>query len=221
MVPRMKRWSMVAALCSLTAVIVLEREAHGGGAITITGNYKPVTPDPLFLYTFTVTLNAPDINDPGTNTFKAGDFFKIDRLPGVDASSLSSAPPTVPPTVVWSSPAFTAAQPQPSAPYASDVAWFFAGTAEYMATTPPGGPVGSSIVLGTFSVESAFDFPPGVVPVPSGTELSYSFTVDGVSGSGMFPIFSVPEPSSVLLMAVGVGMLPTIWLRDRRRRQKQ
>jgi hypothetical protein len=228
MAPRMKTWLMLAGLCWLTAMFVGEREAQAGtvGAITITGGYKPGGGDPPYDYIFDVTLNAPDLNTPGKNTFSSGNYFSIEGLPGVDNASTHNEPFN-PPSVQWAGGALntvTTPDPPASAPFASDFTWNFLGNTVYSATTPQGGPVGASIPLGQFTVQSTYDFPAGVVPFPSGTVLSYTYTYNGETlGSGTFPIISlsVPEPTSAILLAAGAGVLPAFWLRERRRRQKQ
>ena len=227
MAPRMKRLLMLAGFCSLAAMFVGEGEtlaASSAGAITIIGGYKPGGGDPPFDYIFDVFLNAPGINTPGTNTFMAGDSFTVDGLPGVDSNSFHNEPFN-PPGVAWAGGALnTVPTPQPpgSAPFASDFSWQLTGTTVYTASTPQGGPVGSSVLLGVFTVESSYDFPNGVLPFPDGTLVNFTFTADG-GGTGQFPIMnlSVPEPSSAILLATGAGVLPMFWLRERRRRQKR
>lgn len=229
MTPRLKRLLMLAGLCSLAAMFVGEREALAGstsGAITIKGGYKPGGGDPPYDYIFDVYLNAPSVTTPGTNTFASGNSFTILGLPGVDSSSTHNEPFN-PPSVTWSAGASnTVLTPSPpaSAPYESDFTWFFSGSNVYSATTPSGGPLGPTIFLGQFTLLSTFSFPNGVVPFPSGTIISYTYTYNGdTQGTGQFPIISlsVPEPSSAILLASGAGLLPMFWLRERRRRQKR
>ena len=222
MTPRMKSCLILAGLCSLTTMLVGEREAQAGStlaknAITITGVYKPGTGEPPFDYIFQVFLNAPTV--PGTNTFMKGDSFTVDGLPGVDTNSTQNAPFN-PPTVEWSGGALNmvvTASPPASAPFESDFSWVFNGSNVYSVAEGD-----SPLFLGQFTVLSSFDFPTGVVPLPNGTLLTYTFTADG-GGTGTFPIMnaSVPEPSSVILLAVGAGVLPMFWLRGRRRRQER
>jgi hypothetical protein len=228
MAQRLKSWLMLAGFCSLAAMFVGQFEARAGtssGAITITGGYKPGHGDPPYDYIFDVYLNAPAISTPGTNTFASGNYFSIEALPGVNTSSTHNEPFS-PPGVTWSGGAVnTVLTPSPpaSAPYESDFTWLFTGSTVYSATTPSGGPVGPTIFLGQFTLETTFSFPNGVVPLPSGTILSYTYTYNGTTlGSGTFPIISlssVPEPSSAILLAAGIGVLPMFWQRERRRRQ--
>jgi hypothetical protein len=212
---RMSGTWVLAGLCSLTGIFVGAGEAEAGSgtgaAITITGTYKPGGPDPPYDYYFDVYLNPPA--SAGTNTFTNGDSFTIEGLAGVDANSVYRTP------LQWSLFGLTPAIPPSSAPYASNLTFEYAGNQTYMATTPsPGTP----IFLGEFQVDSTYSFPVGVVPYPSGTSLSYTYTIGGVTQTGLtFQIFSVPEPSSLILLATGVGVLPLIWVRKRRTRQRQ
>ena len=217
------RW-ILTGLCSLAAMLAGADSAQAGTSITITGGYKPGGGDPPYDFIFDVYLNAPPLNTPGTNTFQSGDYFTIDGLPGVSSTSFHNEPFS-PPGVQWVGGAtntVTTPQPPAPAPYASDFTWNFLGTTVYLAATPTSGPVGSSILLGQFTVESSYTgFT--TVPFPNGHEVSYTYTYDGgIPGSGTFPIIdlAVPEPTSVVLLAVGAGVLPMFWLRERRRRRR-
>ena len=221
--PMKLRW-ILAGLCSLVALIAGGRETQAGtSSITITGGYKPGGGDPPYLYIFDVYLNAPDVSTPGTNTFQSGNSFTIDGLPGVNSSSLVNEPPTMLPGVAWFAPAFSPGPPPPppnSGVFSSDVTFTFGGSDVYSATTPPGGPVGASVLLGQFTVLSTYDFTSP--PYPPGFLVTYTFTANG-GGSGTFPIMdlSVPEPTSMALLGIGAGGLPLFWLRNRRRLPKQ
>jgi hypothetical protein len=204
----MKNTWILAGLCSLTTMFIGVRDVQAGSSsITITGGYKPGGGDPPFTYIFDVSLNAP--TSTGTNTFQNGDSFTIDVLPGIHQSQV---PPTIIP-LQWSLFSLTDEPPPSSAPFAADVQFKYEGSTPYMVSTPPGG----SVFLGKFEITSTYNFPTGVVPYPSGTVLDYTYTIDGQTqqGSGTFQIFSVPEPSSLILLAAGA--LPLIWLRQRMR----
>ena len=107
-------------------------------------------------------------------------------------------------------------QPPASAPYSSDFVWTFEGSTVYSVSNGQ-----APLLLGVFTLQSTYDFPNGVLPLPNGTLITFTFTADG-GGTGTFPIMnlSVPEPSSAILLAIGVGGLPMFWLRERRRRQR-
>ncbi len=211
------RW-IVAGLCGLTAMLVGLRDAEAGSSsITITGGYMPGGGDPPYDYIFNVYLDAP--STPGTNTFKYADSFTIDGLPGVETGSTSNEPSDFP-TVVWAAQASDKVlTPGGTAPYQSDFTWTFAGTTTYTATTPPGGPMGASVWLGTFTVESVYANCT-TTPFPPGAQVDFTYTLDGgtQTGSGSFQIMSIPEPSSLILLAVGAGVLPLIRLRKQSRR---
>ena len=87
----------------------------------------------------------------------------------------------------------------------------------------PQGP--ASVFLGEFTVTTTVDYPEGVTPYPPNAVLQFTFILDGVTGIGSPPITvnlqSVPEPSSVLLLAGGIGVLPVALLSKRRRRQRE
>jgi hypothetical protein len=208
----MKKTCILAGLCSLTTMFIGLRDVQAGSSssITITGGYKPGGGDPPYDYIFNVYLNAP--SSTGTNTFQNGDSFTIDVLPGIHQSQVPST--TIP--LQWSLFSLTDVAPPSSAPYAADVQFKYGGTTPYIESTPPGG----SAYLGQFEITSTYNFPTGVVPYPSGTVLDYTYTIDGQTqqGGGTFQIFSVPEPSSFILLAAGAGVLPLIWLRQRSRR---
>ncbi len=204
----MKSRSILAGLYVVTAMVVGVSEAEAAGtSITITGVYKPGGGDPPYDYIFNVYLNPPAV--AGTNTFQMGDSFSIEGLAGVDDTSLYHTP------LQWSLFALTPAMPPASAPFASNLTFEYSGSTVYSASNPI---PGTSVFLGQFEVVSSYDFPNGVVPYPSGTTLSYTYTIGGVTTQGNgFQIFAVPEPSSALLFAVGSGILPVMWLLKRRR----
>ncbi len=206
----MKRTWILAGLCSLTTMFIGLRDVQAGSSsITITGGYKPGGGDPPYDYIFDVYLNAP--SSTGTNTFQNGDSFTIDVLPGLRSTTV----PSIVIPLQWSLFSLTDVTPPSSAPYAADVQFEYVGSTPYTVSTPPGG----RVYLGQFEITSTYDFPTGVVPYPSGTVLDYTYTIDGQTqqGGGSFQIFSVPEPSSLILLAAGAGVLPLIWLRQRLR----
>jgi hypothetical protein len=224
MTRRMKSKWFLAGICSFSAMLCAVNEVRAAStisSITIKGGYKPGGGDPPYDYIFQVYLDAP--SGPGTNTWVSSDSFTIEGLPGVNGSSTHSEPfQSTPPTVLWSAGAsnevFPPSPPAP-APYASDFTWVYSGTTVYTATTPTSGPMGASVLLGTFTIDSSYqDFT--IPPFPNNTPVVYTYTGAPVGVTLTFPIMdlSVPEPSSAILLSVGFGgMLPVFWLAKRRR----
>jgi hypothetical protein len=221
----MKGTWILAELGVLAAMIGDGHEAHAGStAIVVKGGYKPGTGDPTYDFIFQVYLQAPV--GTGSNSLMTGDSFTISNLPGVTSSSLTSVilPSPLPaPDYSWSYPTFTnhSINPYLSPPYlgptySADVHWAYTGSSTVTTST-------NAIYLGQFSIQSIYDFAPGQLPIPNDAIIKYSFTFDGQtqSGDGTFPItnLSVPEPSSVILLLAGAGMLPLCWLCEQRQRQ--
>jgi hypothetical protein len=182
----------------------------GGGAearagtkgITISGGLMPGTGDPPYNYIFEVFL------DPGFEVDQF-DFFKINGLVGVTASSLSHQPPPNPPTFAW--------DPNPGS---KTITWTSLGTAPIQNSNPVGS--NEEVDLGQFIVQTSENFPNGP-PLPPGSMIPYNFSIhllhDGpATGSGVI-ILAVPEPSSIILLALGAAALPVIAARRRRRRR--
>lgn len=215
MAPRMKSWLKLAALCSLAAMFVGEREAQAG-AISIKGKYMPGGGDPFYTYVFDVTLDAP--TGPGTNTLESGDSFTVKDIPGVTTGSGSTGPPGL-----WTFPVIT---PTQMSPPIADVQWIYAGP-NVSASNPATPQSPASVFLGEFTVTTTVNYPTGVTPFPpTGTGvLTYTYSYDGQTqtGSGQVTVSlqSVPEPSSALLLAAGTGVFPVLLLSKWRRRQRE
>jgi hypothetical protein len=204
-IPDRGAWILVG-LTTLAALLISAPEAEGT-SITITGQQRPGTGDPLWYFLFDVTLqtNSPPI--------LAGNSFTIEGLigvtpPGFPASGDSGSSVSGPnsswiPSITSSSAGGTIL------PYASDVTWTYDGSIPISASSAP-------IDLGLFTVETTVSFP--TPPYASGTLIYYSYNIgaESVSGSGSFPM-SVPEPGSLTLLAIGAGVLllslPTCWRR--------
>jgi hypothetical protein len=210
----MRRGFTVAWIMAGVAVIGVMTAGGGGEAragtigITINGGFKPVAGDPPYLYILDVYL------DPGFEV-KANDLFTVFDLNGVTNGSLTHQPPPPgqSPAVAW--------VPDPEL---DQTTWTFLGTSVIQNTNPVGSNI--EVYLGQFEVLTTEDFPPGTTPVPPNNPTTYTFQIsdlngDPVSGGGTFPMVdlgAVPEPSSIVLLALGVAALPAIAARRRHRR---
>jgi hypothetical protein len=225
MARRIRESSIVAGLAMLGATLAGGREAQAAGtlpaAITISGGLVQGPGDPLDIYEFGVDLVNGSISYSGTGPATA--FFTIHGLVGVtpslfptstDLGSMTTEP-TIAPAVVWS-PGINLTIA--TAPYASDITWSYMGSS--VLSTP------DTLSLGIFTIETSQSFPKGQPPVPYGSTISYSYTINdnsgnSLSGSGTFLLQqgSIPEPSSVILLLAGGGGLPLLIVRERRRRR--
>jgi len=185
--------SIFIGLSTLGAVLTSGWEANGA-SITITGHQRPGSGDPIYEYIFDVTLQS-------NSTIQASDYFTINSLLGVtppnfpalgDQGSSSSAPstdwsPTIGPVTLSSS------------PYASDLTWTFSNSTPISAGSSP-------VDLGEFTVDtvSSFSSPPYL----DGTLVYYTYNINGqtVSGGGSFPMTTVPEPASLIMLAMVSGV---------------
>jgi hypothetical protein len=149
----------------------------------------------------------------------ATSFFTINGLVGVTPPGFPSGSDTgsmttqheLPPSVVWT-PSINLASA--TSPYASDVTWSYFGN----------NPVSTldTLFLGSFTVETTQRFPVDDPPIPVGSTITYTYTINDGSGrsttnSGSFLLNAVPEPSSVILLLAGGGGLPLLIFRARRR----
>lgn len=192
-------WSL-AGLAVFGTMLAGGAEARAG-AITIMGGYVPYG-DPQFEYIFDVELN------PGSSVYY-GDHFTIDGLVGVTTGSLSN----VVSSYLWLTP--TINQTSTTGPGSSDVTWAYGGT------TPIDDSTGTNpIALGTFEILTTYSFPPGQLPIPPGSPITYTWSVNHgtVTGSDTFNIQSLPEPSAVLLLLTGAAMPALAVVRRRLRR---
>jgi hypothetical protein len=204
---RIKGVWIAVGLAVLWATVGVGEVRAGTIGITIKpGGIKPGTGDPPYDFVFDVLL------DPGFEV-KAADSplnnFQVLGLVGVGTDSLTHQPTSIP-TVVWT--------PDPQNQSAR---WTFLGNT----SIPNNNPVGSNkeVSLGEFIVQTDKSF--SSPPVAPGTLMHYNFTVfdlttnTTVSGTGTFTLIllGVPEPSSLVMLAVGAAALPaiTVWRRRR------
>lgn len=195
---------VATGLALFGTMIAGDREAQATVAakpgITITGEATPVIPDPVYDYTFSVTLNNNlSYLDPG-----GVDSFTITGLPA-SGTILSASPNDV------SSWEFTY-----NTTGSTSITW-----------TYENGPVltQSSNPIGPFTVEISFLSSSGIPT--TGSTLGYSYTIDGGMSSGNSmqsgspPIVLnavVPEPSSamIVLLTGGSGAICGLVVRARR-----
>ncbi|MGO9466512.1 MAG: hypothetical protein ACLQIB_40845 [Isosphaeraceae bacterium] len=201
---------ILVGLTTLGALCSSGLEARGS-SITITGQQRPGSGDPVYEYIFDVTLQA-------NSSIQSGDSFTIYSLIGIIPANFPApgdlGSSAMAPSVVWSP---TIGLPtQLLFPYASDVTWTYNGSIPIQATSAP-------VDLGQFIVETAFSFQSP--PYADGALIDYSYNIGGQSspGSGLFPM-SVPEPSSLFILLTGTGVVllfPLIYRQRCRRRQSQ
>jgi hypothetical protein len=206
MKPRLKCAQILAGLGAMAMIVCTSVETYAAGntAIVVTGGYKPGTGEPPYDYIFQAYLE-PLPNPPGgTNFLTLGDFFKITGLPGVTAASLTSEP-NAPPGTIWV-----------PIPGSTTVEWKFFGTKKISTDSTTG-----QINLGQFIVETTENFtsPPFN---SSNNVIDYFFSYDGGTATGTGTIVmvnAVPEPSSIIMLLVGVSAVPLFVIRQQWRQQ--
>ncbi|MFI5454746.1 MAG: PEP-CTERM sorting domain-containing protein [Isosphaerales bacterium] len=201
---------LLAGLAILGVVFAGGSEARAG-SIKITGSIVPLPGHSPFLYTFSVLLTGGTIQ-PGTTADPTQ--FTVSGLVGVTGLSEHQEPPlTGNPLEVWNVPtggiATSSTGNPPPFDEESSVMWQYS-------TGPTITYGGTPISLGTFTVQTTGDFPDNNPPVTPGVTLIdyfyslYNPTGESPTGSGSITLSSVPEPSSVILLLVGAGVLPLL-----------
>jgi hypothetical protein len=205
------RGAWIAAGLAVLGAIVAGGEARAGKAgITINpGGTRPGTGDPPWEFVMEVYL------DPGFEVKASGspsNFFEV-------GSSSPIGPPTTPLVGVGAdSHTFqpTTVQWLPT-PATETVTWTLHGKRSVANTGT------SELFLGQFIVvtDRSFSNP----PVAPGTLIDYNFrlvdlaTKTTITGSNSFILVSIPEPSSVVMLALGAaGAMSAIVVRRRRSR---
>jgi hypothetical protein len=207
--PRMRSAWIAAGLAVLGTIIAGGEARAGKAGITINpGGIKPGTGEPPWFYFFDVYL------DPGFEVKASGsplNFFEVGSssptgspttpLVGVGTDS---PPPTQPTAVQWVPTLGT-----------ETVTWTLHGK---RSVTNAGT---SEMFLGQFLVETDKSFPKP--PVAPGTIIDYNFRVidlatkTSITGSNSFTLVSIPEPSSVVMLAAGAAVMAVVVIRGRRR----
>jgi hypothetical protein len=161
------------------------------------------TGDPTYEYLFDVQLLA------GSELLNGG-LFTIYDLPSLRTGALTHQP-----NIHWgSSVQFLGITP--TGTVVNDNPNLFNVTWQWNGTQPITAPTNQNLDLGTFIVGSTVELsspPIGVVV--------YVGSLDGSTASNQGTVAINPEPSSIVLLFVGAGVLPLYWLRQRRRRAEQ
>jgi hypothetical protein len=203
MKPRMNGSWILAGVAAFAVVLASEHEAHAKGGIIVTTGTTQQTGDPTYEYIFTVDL-LPN------STLLNGGFFTIYDLPALTASALTSQP-----NISWGSSVQLLGN-TPSGTIVTDDPTIYNVTWQWNGMTSITNPDSTDLFLGTFIVGSTTE----LTSPPSGT-LVYVGSLDGSTASNQGTVTlspAVPEPSSVILLLAGIGMLPMLWVPRRQRR---
>jgi hypothetical protein len=201
MTRRIRGVSILAGLAVLGAVLTCGREAQAGTAkgIVVTSGGTMQIGDPLYEYVFTAELLAG-------STLQNGGYFTIYDLPDLISGALTSQP-----NISWgSSVQFLGITP--SGVVVTDDPNIFNVTWQWNGSSPIVAPDTSNLDLGTFTVGATTE-----LSSPPRATVIYVGTLDGGLPVTQGTLYINPEPSSVLLLLTGAGVLPLL-LRQRRRR---
>jgi hypothetical protein len=187
--------SILISLTTLGAALTSGMEARGT-SITITGQQKPGTGDPPYDFIFDVTLQS------GSPSIQTGDYFIINNLIGITPANFpafgDSGSNATAPSGTWIPSIALVPNTGTVPPYASSVMWTFLGNSPISAPAAP-------VDLGLFTVETALSF--SSPPYADGSIIYYTYNIGGQtsSGSGNFPLSSIPEPNSLVLLVIGAA----------------
>jgi hypothetical protein len=227
--PRIKGAWIAAGIAVLGAMAAggLETQA---GTVTLKGGIQEgsgSTGDPPYTYYFDLYLTGGSIApDGGSLTC----YFTVNGLVGasgigydpsqIGTPSTPSEPPytatpgSVESTEYWITPnGGVATSPSPIPPgfmangynYESNVTW------EYLLgpTIPYSNPGPNGVFLGLFTVNTSWSYGKGQPPpLAPGSILTYSYDINGTTGTGLLVLQGVPEPSSMVLMLLGAAAVP-------------
>jgi hypothetical protein len=208
----------IRGAATLAGLAVLGAALAGGGTaragpipvvskgIIVVSGMTLQTGDPRYEYIFDVHLSAG-------LTLQPGGFFTMFDLPALPPGALNRAP-----NIDWGFSEQTLGLVPPgnyTLPFTDDpkienATWEWHGI-------PMMAPATQDLDLGTFIVGSTTEVPSPPMPL-----LNWLGTVDGgvPVTLGKVQVTSIPEPSAVILLAMGVGAIPLLWLRRRRGRSR-
>ena len=175
-----KRTSLLAGLAMASVTFSAARDVYAGAtnAISLSGGLVQGSGggsgDPPYIYVFDVYLTSGYIS-PGSTVYS---YFTVDGLVGVDANSVPSA--TQPDLShpyngeFWQPSAidtYSTSSTTPGFTYASNFTWSYTG-----------GPTETTLgfYMGQFTIETDYqNYIAGTPPVPFGSKLSYTYSLDG------------------------------------------
>jgi hypothetical protein len=221
MVSRIHLARILAGVSALAMILADAGEAKAGTGslkgvvVTGTGGTVPGT-DPIFYYDFQVYVaNGYQVNN--------GDYFTFQSLLGVTPPGSSPLPgSTYSVSSLYdflgpNSPTFTPTGLSSGYPTAS-VEFEYLGSAPIVGddSTPFGKYVGEFIIVAGVPIPS---LPPIVYYDAQSHESAPPNNIylqDPANGTQGIIALNVPEPSSVVLLMLGSGVLPLLWMRHRR-----
>jgi hypothetical protein len=201
-----RTWTLVG-LAALGALFTNCDNARAGSVVGIViksgGSHQ--AGDPTYNYYFDVELTAG-------STLLTGGYFTVYDLPGVMGSSPTQQPNSWNDSLqlVGLTPLNTI-PPIPDDPAIWNVTWIYTGN-PITGRSPEGTDLGTFVIT---TGELTYQ------PLPT---LYYVATLDGINytDQGTVKINAiVPEPSSVILLVAGVGILPLLRLSQQQRRRRR
>ena len=201
MIRRIRGTSLLAGLAVLGVMLAGGRTAQAAGIILTSATVQQ-TGDPTYEYIFTAEL------EKGLTLFNGG-FFTVYDLPGIPATALTSQP-----NISWGA-SIQLLGVTPPGVQPPDSSTIYNVTWQWNGSSPIAAPAGSNLPLGTFIIGSTVE-----LPAPPEPTLYYvSFLNDGKTPPTVDTIkvtAIIPEPTSVVLLFLGAGMIPLLSLRRRR-----